>query len=106
VTAPVPSRRASVCAITVPLPGVCLAGGDDPRRRAASRVGDHEGASCNAAVEPETFFAICSPIVTLQPSVGIEERRKDFDKAEPAFSHAAVVLRIIPLEPDMGNVRQ
>jgi len=42
VTAPVASRRASVRAIPVPLPGVCLAGGDDPRRRFTPRVGDHE----------------------------------------------------------------
>jgi hypothetical protein len=42
MTAPVASRRASVRAIPVPLPGVCLAGGDDPRRRFTPRVGDHE----------------------------------------------------------------
>ena len=36
----------------------------------------------------------------------IEERRQDIGKTEPAFSHAAIVFRIIPLEPDMGSVRQ
>jgi len=58
------------------------------------------------AVEPETFFAIVSPNVTLHPSVRIEERRQNFGKTEPAISHAAIVFRIIPLEPDMGSVRQ
>ena len=42
VTAPVASRRASVRAIPAPLPGVCLAGGDDPGCRLTPRVGDHE----------------------------------------------------------------
>ncbi len=106
VTAPVASRRASVRAIPVPLPGVCLAGGDDPRRRFTPRVGDHEEPSGDAAVEPEAFFAIVSPNVTLHPSVRIEERRQDIGKTEPAISHAAIVFRIIPLEPDMGSVRQ
>jgi hypothetical protein len=47
-----------------------------------------------------------SPIVSLHPSVRIEERRQDIGKTEPAFSRAAIVFRIIPLEPDMGSVRQ
>ena len=38
VTAPVASRRASVRAIPVPLPGVCLGGDDDPWHRVSRRV--------------------------------------------------------------------
>jgi hypothetical protein len=70
------------------------------------RVGDHEQPSGDAAVEPETFFAIVSPNVPHDPSVRIEERRQDIGKTEPAFPHAAIAFRVIPLEPDMGSVRQ
>jgi hypothetical protein len=62
--------------------------------------------SGDATVEPETFFAIVSPIVTVHPSVRIEERRQDIGKTEPAIAHAAIVYRIIPLEPFMGSVGQ
>ena len=61
---------------------------------------------CNAAAKPETLFAVVSPIVTLHPSLRIAERRQDIGKAEPAFTLAAIVFRIIPLEPDLGSVRQ
>ena len=47
-----------------------------------------------------------SPVVALHPSVRIEEGRQNIGKAEPAITHAAFVFRIIPLEPDMGSVRQ
>ena len=67
---------------------------------------DHEEAPCNAAVEPATFFAMVSLINMLHPSVRIGERRQDIDKAAPAFSHAGIVLRIVPLELDLGDIRQ
>jgi len=65
------------------LPGVCLAGGDDPRHCLTPRVGDHEQPSGDAAVEPETFFAIVSPNVPHDPSVRIEERRQAIGKTDP-----------------------
>jgi hypothetical protein len=62
--------------------------------------------SGDAPVERETFFAIVSPIVTLHPSVRIEERRQDIGKTEPAFPRTAIVFPVIPLEPGMGSIRQ
>jgi len=52
------------------------------------------------------WSARTQPNVALHPSVRIEERRQDIGKTKPAISHAAIVFRIIALEPDMGSVRQ
>ena len=60
----------------------------------------------DAAVEPETFFAIVSPNVTLHPSVRIEERRQELKRRWPRGLFALSKARTVAASSAQAGERR